>query len=343
MAILDNNTFFYLRGDSFLDLSPVPKDISDTTGIQIVDNKISFSSNNGLLLTTTAMLDGDFTIEWWSNPSTIDSLNSVENRVTETCFLFGHRTSNVSYLANWVGAKDNWNVISSHQFGNVTLNVDTHYAYVRSGNKYYAFKNGVLVSTMTGTIAKLGLNGTRIGPLSTQKMWNIRLSTVARWTTNFTPPTEPYDTLEISNVSCDEGIITINVNKVPNEEINKIEILVNEELIETISGNYDDINYDCNEFCAYGLNNIEAKVYYFNNNSCKSKTISYFKSPEINDLSMNSNIVDALNKINEINEATSLLIDYLFDILNNKGVEISESDKRLSYLISKVNELPNKE
>ena len=86
-----------------------------------------------------------------------------------------------------------------------TINTDTwyHVACVKEGNNYYLFLDGVLVDSDVYSTGWANISGEfRIGSwhlYSILEGWidEFRISKgIARWTSNFTPPTEAYSALE---------------------------------------------------------------------------------------------------------------------------------------------------
>ena len=76
-----------------------------------------------------------------------------------------------------------------------------HYALVRNGNTWYTFRNGTQISTFSDSSSiNTPVGNLVIGGRSSSSYWNglldeIRISVgIARWTSNFTPPTSPYTT-----------------------------------------------------------------------------------------------------------------------------------------------------
>ena len=94
----------------------------------------------------------------------------------------------------------NWDIISGAGLINVTPNTWTHWAFVRTGNVLYSYRNGQLYgqANMVGILVDGGYQSV-IGDYRTGdhsyfvgNIQEFRVSNVARWTANFTPPTEPY-------------------------------------------------------------------------------------------------------------------------------------------------------
>ena len=150
----------------------------------------------------------DFTIDFWFYPK-------AESRMALFAFDLDHRlgidfhwagTRNVNLWASSTGTS--WNLIHSDGGGNgigsvsLDLNEWHHVAYVRSGNRWMSFIDGVrdVDVTVAGAVVERdeGINiGNWGGP---NTFWlnghvdEYRISRgIARWTENFTPDTEPYE------------------------------------------------------------------------------------------------------------------------------------------------------
>ena len=149
----------------------------------------------------------DFTIDFWFYPK-------AESRMALFAFDSDHRlgidfhwagTRNVNLWASSTGTS--WNLIHSDGGGNgigsvsLDLNKWHHVAFVRSGDRWMSFINGIrdVDVTVSGSVVERdeGINiGNWGGP---NTFWlnghvdEYRVSRgIARWTENFTPDTEPY-------------------------------------------------------------------------------------------------------------------------------------------------------
>jgi hypothetical protein len=150
---------------------------------------------------------GDFTIDWWDWRS--DAADSRPGMVRWTTtktyqpFLIGWAGggSMYAYASNDAA---NWNVVSGLALGPMTANVWSHRAICRKSNTFYGFKDGVLqqsVVTNTLPIYSVGNDPMFVGVWNAEgaQYWGyglideLRISKgIARWTANFTPPTQPY-------------------------------------------------------------------------------------------------------------------------------------------------------
>ncbi len=108
----------------------------------------------------------------------------------------------------------------------LTLNTWIHLAFVRHGSDFYIFVGGdskaLTVATAIGTNAIPNLSGPLlIGDnlsyqYSLSNGWydEYRVSDCARWTANFTPPTEEYSAATTSSISKISGVAQASISKV---------------------------------------------------------------------------------------------------------------------------------
>lgn len=159
---------------------------------------------------------GDFTIDFWINFTALPTITK-----TVTLYVQGATDSVVNlsrlFLYNDYGTYrwefDSYNNVPA---GTITVLVNStglsintwyHIALVRSGNSWYWFQDGVQqVNTVTETDeVPDNTDNVRIGAIINSLTGNdyfngwldeFRISKgIARWTTNFTPPTAEYDTI----------------------------------------------------------------------------------------------------------------------------------------------------
>lgn len=85
---------------------------------------------------------------------------------------------------------------SSYSFDNELTKDFHHIAFVRKGNRFMLFVDGVAMIDITNNkVSVLGSNRTKniiTWIDDTRLIDEFRISDVARWTSNFTPPTKPY-------------------------------------------------------------------------------------------------------------------------------------------------------
>lgn len=147
---------------------------------------------------------GNFTIECWVYANSIGSFNGVFAQWPNN----GGSVNN-SFVLESVGSNmEFYWCAGSTLFGPATLGTITtgswiHYAICRSGNTLYPFKNGILGTTVsiTQTLNSPTSNITVGGLVGGSGYWNgyiddLRITKgVARYTANFTPPTQAFPNL----------------------------------------------------------------------------------------------------------------------------------------------------
>lgn len=167
-------------------------------GIEIEDSSdFNFGSN-------------DFTIDCWlmikSLNSTYQPIFDRRGTVNFTGFIIYIETNNLLYFVTGNGSSG-WNVnINS---GDLTKYVGKyiHLAVVRNGNVFTMYINGIMVSSATNASSitditdvnlMIGVGNTNItSGVTNDTFFNgyideFRISNIARWTTNFAPPIQPY-------------------------------------------------------------------------------------------------------------------------------------------------------
>lgn len=197
-CVADENTKLLLHGEDFTDSSMYNEEITNT-GCVISDNgkigKSIFFTNLNKLETSGNVFDvnGQFTIEFWAKHERIKSystyfcgftnnntlkLQTVNNKVT--LFIQGTSYQNVIDFSPVVGE---W----------------FHFALTGNNKAIKVYINGTLKSsfTISNTLANsnllIGLNPGQGDTGSIEGYLDeFRISDVVRWTSNFTPPTEPY-------------------------------------------------------------------------------------------------------------------------------------------------------
>ncbi|MBP7830399.1 MAG: choice-of-anchor D domain-containing protein, partial [Kiritimatiellae bacterium] len=136
---------------------------------------------------------GDFTVDFWAKgtPSYVVQLGDVGGSP-----LISYGAAGSLYLST---DGVNWDIASDVSMGGTSVEW-AHYAVARSGNNFYTFKNGVLISSFSSSSTIWRPNGEiRIGRAGSgyHNGWidELRISKgIARWTSNFTPPTSAHTT-----------------------------------------------------------------------------------------------------------------------------------------------------
>lgn len=216
--MVDSNTLVLLHFDE--DYSDMFSDdwLTYGTGISIDNSDSKFGdgslriSNNSYLASTQNerfnFLSNDFTIDLWFK---LDNSSSGNQTIfaSNSDFKVGVFCGSDAHL-NWFLSSNgsSWNLIvgdvgSKNGHGNITVTSGWHHlAYVRSGTTVYGFLDGqidIQVNGITDPVVNR-LEPMRLGywGANTYSMvGNIdefRVSDIARWTSDFTPPIYPYGT-----------------------------------------------------------------------------------------------------------------------------------------------------
>lgn len=155
-----------------------------------------------------ALYGADFTIDFWINPSTQTGTNGelVVQRNTGSLTYgtyFYINNSGVISFQSWVNNVKQVDLTSASSAVSVNTNTWQHIALVRYGNAWNIYVNGTSVASATNswagydytdplTIGVDVLNGGAVN-YYTGYMDEVRISKgIARWTSNFTPPTSAY-------------------------------------------------------------------------------------------------------------------------------------------------------
>lgn len=197
---IDENTAFLLS-DALADTSGNGVSITNN-GVTTSDAQSKFGGKSlyfdgSSYLEAALAVEGDVTIDCWvyftehgSQWCTPFNLTSGSNRG-----LYMHIMSASIKLGASITGNDNADVEISEV---LPFGIWHHIAIVRSGTNVYLFINGTKKGTMENSLTTndklvLGhLSSSASGTKYKGYMDELRVSKTARWTTNFTPPTEPY-------------------------------------------------------------------------------------------------------------------------------------------------------
>lgn len=206
-SIIDTNTLLLIHGTEIAD--------SSSYGLSLTNAGASITKKDGSINRSVLYFNGsgkinlpigdyfnfgtgDFTIEWREyvpeafstagNPFTFDT--------SPAHFLWYYSGSTIYlYFTKIFEGVNTGAVIDTIKTGQWV-----HRAFVRHGNKLYAFANGVL--TWNGTLSgnapytagyQMCVGGrSDVSQYFVGYMEEFRVSNVARWTENFTPPITPY-------------------------------------------------------------------------------------------------------------------------------------------------------
>lgn len=206
----DENTILLLHGEEIIDSSMYGNAITNI-GVTAIADKSKFGGKslyfdggsflrlNGVNIPTSTE---DFTIDWWEYRVDSTTKGAVFYREEISGngqgFLTGYINDGVlNQLVSYTG--DAWDILFT-KMGNLLLNQWVHRAVVRSAGTLYFYENGVLQNSVAAANAFALSKDPFIGTYNyTQDrsyfkgyIDEFRISDIARWTSNFTPPTEPY-------------------------------------------------------------------------------------------------------------------------------------------------------
>ena len=253
MAGIDNNTLLYLRGDSFNDLSLNPKTITNIGDVVVVnDNELLFGKNK--YLTTSQHSDftigeGDFTIETYVYINK-DATNSNDifttNKYYRDFYFAIHPVNGTVYLRIDIASKD-----TIYSTIPMPLGEWVHIAGVRYNGVVTLYINGInagskdIPGEITMNAPTIGCHNNYIGQdYINGSIKELRFSNVARYINDFTPPAKPYNSLSINVTEKDLNKVDFNVTKIGQEVINKVEVVKNDEVIETFTDVYNNLSFN---------------------------------------------------------------------------------------------------
>ena len=359
MAGIDNNTLLYLRGDSFIDLSLNNYTVSNDDGMTLTD-----SDNFGKALDMTvaskrlnildAVLPTDmFTIDWWeiskgastANTALVSTLDNTHTDTSIKGIIMGKSSASAGpKLWSTTPSQTSTWVVSEWAFGNVNTSNWVHRALVYDGTTFYAYENGKLFGTATceGMAAPspshIVIGGYRAsGACYNAHVENLRISNNVRWTENFEPPTKPYTSVSLNVINQNNNEVNFSVTKESdNESINKVDILLNGNVIQTFNEGYENINYTVDKAaCWLGDNDVEIRAYYYND---FYESSSFVYNNTIEKLPEQPALPEIVDKLNEMKNSYSVMNDTLYSTLSDRGCELTIDDKRMSTLVRKVEE-----
>lgn len=162
-------------------------------------NSIRFFEGNCLYSLKTDWIPSttDWTLECWSYVVNNDNGCYFWQSNVDYCgLLWGYSTNaNILFMGNTT--TQSWNIVNGVTVHNASSNTWSHKALVHSGNKLLAFTDGVLTWNITTSVAWNWTGTPYIGLFYNTSdntrylngyMQDFRISDVARYTTNFTPP-----------------------------------------------------------------------------------------------------------------------------------------------------------
>ena len=216
----DLNTKLLLHFDgSVVDASPYSVPVSAEAGTSFAAGKFGqgfigkniTSAADPSPITTpdgyiSDIIKGDFTFECWFEESTISSVNDAN-------FITAAINSDGSRFAFGIGISPKYNLPPLSRSVTVTEGLSGSYSPIAGSVIDASYLSGWchLALTRQGSVLRLFLNGTLVGVnnsytydgtgndgvktyigIDTTLIDELRISNIARWTANFTPPASPY-------------------------------------------------------------------------------------------------------------------------------------------------------
>ena len=343
MAGIDNNTVLMLHGEKIIDSSINPKTLinNNVTSIEegVFGNCLSLVGNDKRLSTDIGNIGNTFTIDFRVKRL---STSTRDNPI----FTIG------STNGFWVGFNASQNFNGSMYFSfksstiknsiDVPVNEWVNVRFVCQEKNLSIYIQGIKVHSSTLTSDMVGgefaLGVYNIGNADPANMLidEFIITKDILNTENFTPPTQPYNSIDIDVKSQTATNVNFNVTKLGQETINKVEVLVNGTVSETYSDNYDNINYLIDtELCMIGNNDITIRVAY---DDTYTEELSLTHKVTVDELPLETSLLDTVERVKLLTKSKQNEKTMLSSILTSKNVEVSEEDK-MSDLIGKVNEM----
>lgn len=200
ISLPDENTLLLLHCDSFKDSSLYNRDVVNYNNLVTINddgkfNKSFYIPNGGRLIVDSLKLpNGDFTLECFVKFLSYSALNTI--------FTNGIGSLEVSVYNRKLRMVKEWVSEIDTQTADFPLNQFVHVASTKLGNKIYGFVNGkkviesiaslnqgkgLMIGSHKTNISEDGLTNSLRGYIS-----EIRVSDIARWTSDFIPPIKPY-------------------------------------------------------------------------------------------------------------------------------------------------------
>jgi hypothetical protein len=268
--------------------SPFSPDSAYTTST--IGGAISLQSSNLEFSRDSVQFGtGDFTIEFWINPSTVSSTTYMFNRAWNGANFFMIDLTPTAQMELWFGhPASNWfTTVSTSSPAPFKANQWHHVALTRSGTSVKAFVNGVAVITGTSSVNLTNGDTTTcyIGKywyypnvLANGYVSNFRAVTgTAVYTANFTPPTAPLTAisgtsllLSATNAGIFDNAMMNNVVTVGNAQISTAQSKFGGSSI-SLDGTGDYLSSSDNLTLAFGSGafTVEGWIYLINTSGTK--------------------------------------------------------------------------
>lgn len=210
---VDEHTLLLLHGEAFEDSSMYRRTVGDfgatisTAQKKFGSSSFYFNGNSKLLISSSIdFKSNDFTVDWWEYCTASSNGTRFSSPWTSTSdldggFLIGYHGTSV--FAKTGPSAGSWNLVSNAPLVSVTTSQWVHWAIVRNGNTFISFRNGVRYSSASINSGNIHYDPSNPMAVGGYRQFDtdyfsgyideFRISDVARWTTNFTPPTAPYE------------------------------------------------------------------------------------------------------------------------------------------------------
>lgn len=204
----DKNTLLLLHGESLDDSSfytvPITNNGAEISSEQSKFGVKSFyfAGNSSLTFDSSVcdFKDGDFTVDWWEYQTvTPKGARFCTQLKANTGFSVGNGGTSLNLNKSY--KTPGWDVINASSVLSASVNEWTHWAVERYGTSILVFKNGqkayeksigdITLEIDLSISSAIGVNAGN-NQFFTGYIDEFRISDVARWTEDFTPPTEPY-------------------------------------------------------------------------------------------------------------------------------------------------------
>ena len=355
MQKLDSSVLFYMRGDSYYDISPNSVASVSVNGYpSVVTDKgpaLYFNGTSNSITVTglnfNSILSNDYTIEFEAM-----QVSRIQSYPTPFSIVYGDGAYETqrSLYSHWkadtvLSFYDSRNI--EYQYTNGALNRWIHVARVRQGNTLKTYVDGTLLYTVTDAstlytnanrLYLAGLSNSITGTLFNGYVRNVMISNKVKYTSEFTPTYEQSTSVSIDNVRIEENKVLFEVNKLSQREtIQGIDVILNGKVVQS----YTSVGtYECqlDGINNIGSHNIEIKVR-LNGVATISETLTHVVKVDIQKIESNSSFEEINEKLVELKNVYTTLSDRLFYILTSKNITIADDERKLSSLIEKVNEL----
>lgn len=206
----DKNTLLLLHGETLEDSSFYKVPIANN-GVQVSKDQskfgrksLYFDGTNSYIQFLSSVVDfgeSDFTFDWWEYPLGISGTVFCSQNVGSTGMILAYDGYRIRLNSDYTST--GWDLINNeYAFDGKELNKWTHWAVVRHNDVLKVYRDGTLNYEKTIGAVSLKINTEKTAQIGTNPGINsffngyieeFRISDVARWTTDFQPPTSPYN------------------------------------------------------------------------------------------------------------------------------------------------------